>query len=280
MNTNIGWDSRLSVGSDVIDNQHKVLFDLIKDLNNAITLKATVRVVDVLLGVLRDYTFQHFQVEEDYFRDHAHYSQHCLEHYELIKKLNGFILDYRNNRIDAKAASQFLFPWFIGHIEAFDKPFLSHEVAIVRIQDEPMEIDQFESLEIERTDELPAERKRDGVERRRYKRLLPKEVVDGEIHIDFYNATKLSSGKAKVLNMSPGGLLLNSATAHQIDDLLVLNGSIGRTFRMKEKVVVKSSNGNQYGVKFVAPTAGTIDFFTKLYGSVHLNRARSEQRGD
>ena len=48
------WESRLNVGSDVIDSQHKILFDLIKDLSNAIRAGASMRVVDVLLGVLRD----------------------------------------------------------------------------------------------------------------------------------------------------------------------------------------------------------------------------------
>ena len=65
MNTITPWDSKLKVGSDIIDNQHKVLFDLIKDLNNAIRTEVSIRVVDVLLGVLRDYAFQHFQTEEE-----------------------------------------------------------------------------------------------------------------------------------------------------------------------------------------------------------------------
>ena len=268
MDTNTRWDSQLKVGSDVIDNQHKVLFDLIKDLNNAIKVGASIRVVDVLLGVLRDYAFQHFQTEEDYFKKHDGYIEHCLEHYTLIKKLNEFILDFRNNRFnDNKTPSAFLGEWFQEHIEGYDKPFLAHETANSRIMDEPAEIDHFEPLEVEWSEPVANQRRLDATERRRHKRLLAKEIVDGEMDIDFYNASKLSSGKAKIINISPGGLLLSSANAHQIDDLLIVNCSIGRTFKMKEKVVVKSMNGNKYGVKFVAPSPGTVDFFTKLYGS-------------
>ena len=68
MNTNMHWNSKLKVGSDIIDNQHKVLFDLIKDLNNAIKTGVSIRILDSLLGVLQDYAFQHFQTEEEYFK--------------------------------------------------------------------------------------------------------------------------------------------------------------------------------------------------------------------
>ena len=43
---------------------------------------------------------------------------------------------------------------------------------------------------------------------------------------------------------------------------------------MKEKVQVKTVNGNMYGVEFVFPSQETIDFITKLYGAVHLSHAR------
>ena len=41
---------------------------------------------------------------------------------------------------------------------------------------------------------------------------------------------------------------------------------------MKEKVKVRTAMDKKYGVEFIAPTLSTVDFFTKLYGSVHLTR--------
>ncbi len=254
------WDAQLKVGSEVIDNQHKVLFELIKDLNNAMQAGASVRVVDVLLGVLRDYAFQHFQTEEDYFATHTDFTKHCLEHYALIKRLNVFILDFRNNRIkDDKGPSAFLEDWLFKHIERFDIPFFSHATVNVCLLHGHEPIDKFDA---------------DREKRRLHKRLPHNEVVDGDIHAHVYNATKLKSGKAKIVNMSPGGLMLSSTSDHAIDDLLIVSCNIGKNFKMEEKVKVKAAHDQTYGVQFVAPAQETIEFFTKLYGAVHLNRSK------
>ncbi len=260
MKENIRWDAQLKVGSEVIDNQHKVLFELIKDLNNAMHAGASVRIVDVLLGVLRDYAFQHFQTEEDYFANHADFTRHCLEHYALIKKLNVFILDFRNNRIQGvQKSSAFLDDWLFEHINRFDIPFFFHETVKVRLLHEHEPIDEFDA---------------DREKRRLHKRLPHNEVVDDDILAYVYNATKLKSGKAKIINMSPGGLMLSSASNHAIDDLLIVSCSIGKNFKMEEKVKVKAAHDQMYGVQFVAPAPETIEFFTKLYGAVHLNRSK------
>ncbi|MFH0784082.1 MAG: bacteriohemerythrin [Pseudomonadota bacterium] len=268
MENNSRWHSQLKVGSDVIDNQHKVLFDLIKDLSNSIRVGASIRGLDVLLGVLRDYAFKHFQTEEDYFENHSGYTKHCLEHYTLLKRLNDFIIDFRNNRVSGnKTPSAFLEDWLLEHIENYDKPYFSQEKANGWIIDEPLEIDDFEPGEI-------GELQQDVESRRRYKRLSPDQVVDGDLHINFYNASQLISGKAKIVDMSPGGLKLSSTKGHEIDDLLIISCSIGRTFKMQEKAVVKSVNNKMISVKFLVPSEETTDFFTKLYGSVYLNRAK------
>jgi hemerythrin len=256
------WDPKLKVGSDTVDNQHKVLFDLIKDLNNAIRAGASIRIVDVLLGVLFDYAFQHFQTEEEFFARHAEYRRHCLEHYSLIKKLNAFIVDFRNNRNTGdRAPSAFLENWLLEHIEHFDRPFLSHETADLRLIKESDQIDEFEP---------------DSADRRHHKRIQHNEVVDGDIQTYCYNATRLKGEVATIVDMSPGGLMLQSTGQHNIDDLLIVTCSIGSNFKMKEKVTVKTANDKMYGVKFISPAAETIDFFTKLYGSVHLSRAKLE----
>jgi hemerythrin-like metal-binding protein len=262
MPTNTVWDPKLKVGSDTIDNQHKVLFDLIKDLNNAIKVGASIRIVDVLLGVLLDYAFKHFQTEEEFFVKHAEYRRHCLEHYTLIKKLNAFIVDFRNNRkIGDRTPSDFLERWLLEHIEHYDRPFLSHETVDLRLLKDSEQIDEFEP---------------DSTDRRHHKRIQHNEVVDGDIQIYCYNAKRLKGEVATIVDMSPGGLMLQSSGHHDIDDLLIVSCSIGSNFKMKEKVTVKTAHDKMYGVQFVSPKAETIDFFTKLYGSVHLSRAKLE----
>jgi hemerythrin len=260
MNSKTLWNPKLKVGSDIIDNQHKVLFDLIKDLNNAIRAGASMRILDSLLSVLLNYAFQHFEIEEEYFKNHVDFTRHCLEHYELLKKLNSFIVDFRNNRHgEDKTPSSFLEEWLIGHIEKYDRPFLAHDAVSLHLMKESDRIDEFEP---------------EATDRRHHKRIHHHDVIDGDISVSCYNASRLKSGEAIVVDMSLGGLMLSSLDHHQIDDLLVVSCSIGANFKMKEKVQVKTVNDNMYGVEFVSPSPETIDFFTKLYGAVHLSHAK------
>jgi len=253
------FEIRLMTGIDVIDNQHKVLFDLIKDLTHALKVGVNRKVLDSLLGVVRDYAFNHFQVEEDLLAEHKNFKDHCLEHYKLIKQLNTFILDFRNDREPSfPSVSSFLDNWLILHIEQHDLPSLTQNSVNTPLIIDVSVIDDFETFS----------------ERRRYTRISSDEVVDGEIPVDCYNATRLKSSRVRIINMTPGGLLLETTSEHEISDLLIIACHIGKNFKMKEKVTVKSVQGKKCGVAFVAPAEETVSFFTKLYGAVHLNHAR------
>jgi hemerythrin-like metal-binding protein len=260
METKKSWDLKYNVGSPVIDNQHKVLFDLISDLNNAIRAGGNMRVLDSLLGVLLNYAFQHFDTEEKYFRKHPQRIAHCMEHYHLIKQLNNFIVDFRNNRpIDDRTPSDFLENWLLEHINQYDKRFFHDETIDLGVI---KGVDQLEEYEPEIKD------------RRHHKRIHHNQVVDGEIRVYCYNANRLKGGKASIINLSAGGLMLKSKEPHEIHDLLVISCSIGTSFKMKEKVTVRTINEDLYGVEFVSPSQETIDFLTRLYGAVHFRHHR------
>jgi hemerythrin len=260
MNMQTQWDSKLKVGSDVIDNQHKVLFDLIKDLNNAIRVGASVRILDTLLSVLLTYAFQHFETEEELFKNHSGYTKHCLEHYALIKKLNAFIVDFRNNRRDGdRTPSEFLEEWLRSHIEQLDKPYLAHDTVNLTLMIDTGKVDAFEP---------------ETQDRRHHKRIPHNEVVDGEIRVDCYNATKLKNSAATIVDMSPGGIMMQSGAHHDINDLLIVSCSIGKTFKMKEKAEVVTASDKMYGLRFLSPAPETTEFFTKLYGAVHLSHTK------
>jgi hemerythrin-like metal-binding protein len=260
VNGNTHWDSKLMVGSEVIDNQHKVLFDLINDLTNAITTKTNNKVLDALAGVLRDYAFQHFQTEEDFFAGHTDYRAHCLEHYTLLKRLNGFIFDFRNDRIKGdKTPAAFLEDWLFDHIESYDKPFLANETVRSCLLKNPVQIDEFEPVDSDR---------------RTYKRVPHNDIDIKEIHAHYYNASKLKSGSVEIVDMSPGGMMLSRIDGVEIGDLLVISCSIGEKFQMREKVMVRTVHDKKTGVQFISPSAKTIGYFSDLYGSVLLNKEK------
>lgn len=260
MNRKTLWNADLQVGSVLLDNQHKVLFDLIKDTRIAISSRAGIRVIDALLGVLFNYSFHHFNSEEEYLKNHPDYYRHCLAHYELIKRTNNYIYNIRNNRLSGEQASaNYLDDLWINHIAQFDKPFLNENAAATHLLDLTLDIDDFDY--------------NDGQERRRHQRIANSQVVDGKILADCYNATRLLRRKANIIDMSPGGLKLQSSGDHMVDDLLIITCNIGKNFQMNEKVKVISAEKHTYGVEFLVPAEETLKFFQELYGSVFLNRA-------
>lgn len=246
------------VGVDVIDNQHHLVFDLANDVKNAMEVGANARSVDALLNVLLIYSFQHFETEEAYLKESVKDKAHCLEHYSYLKSVLSSISGIRNNRNTLNSKPPIFFAdWLRDHIERFDRPCLSHAAAG---QIMPRRI-------------FPA-RKDDFRERRKHKRIPYHAVVDGEIITQCYNATHLNSSLARILDMSPGGLRLQTTGTHKIEDMLLISCTIGRNFKMKEKVKVVTAHDRHYGVKFLSPDRETLVFLTELHGAVHLSRIK------
>ena len=59
------WDTELNVGIGLIDNQHKIIFDLVNDLGKASEGMADKKVIETLFDVIENYVFRHFEAEED-----------------------------------------------------------------------------------------------------------------------------------------------------------------------------------------------------------------------
>ncbi len=122
----IEWSDEFSVGIQEIDEQHKVLIDLLNDLHDAITNRRAADVTDNILKRLDDYVHIHFAVEESLMRilHYPEYKQHKLKHDELIDQLTKL-----NKKLEAGRASisfelmYFLKMWLTKHILEIDKRF-------------------------------------------------------------------------------------------------------------------------------------------------------------
>jgi hemerythrin len=263
------WDPKHSVGLDIIDNQHKVLFDLIKDLKTSFSSKINMRVQDTLHGVLHNYAFEHFHIEEECFKNHPDYNRHCLEHYRMIYKLQKFIVDFRNSRNDDELKTLGFFEnWLQEHIEQYDKPFFAHDTVDLSTVHLTLmkESDKIDDFNIEITE-------RRKTEKRKHQRIRHKDVVDEEIRVHLHNVTRKTNGQATIVNISTGGLMLMASNdVHSIDDLLIVTCAIGSHFKMKENVKVRRAIGKIYGVEFVSLSLETMHFITGLYGAIHLSR--------
>lgn len=127
----VEWTDELSVGIEEIDEQHKVLVNLINRLfDETIVHQANATVMDEILHELIEYTVIHFAVEESLFRI-FHYpgtESHTHHHDELKAQ----VLDIQKKIKQGEATVNtelllFLKKWLEHHILYEDKlygPFL------------------------------------------------------------------------------------------------------------------------------------------------------------
>ncbi len=108
-------------------------------------------------------------------------------------------------------------------------------------------------------------------ERRKYKRVLGTQILDEDIIAFCTNIATGKKAKAKILNISPGGLLLLlSSSTYKVDDELVVEGTVGVNFKFKEQAIVRQAFVGKYGMEFTNPSTETTQFLHQLTGAVKL----------
>ena len=125
----IQWSDQFSVNIQEIDEQHKVLVDLLNQLHNAIREhhgRATSREI---LNRLAEYTRTHFLLEESLMRltHYPGFDIHKKQHQELMQQV-----DTLQQKVDKEKVAisfellHFLRNWLIQHINDSDKRFGAH----------------------------------------------------------------------------------------------------------------------------------------------------------
>lgn len=117
------WKDEYSVGIELIDTQHKRLFEIGNQayelLNNDFYLDKYDRIVQILKE-LKQYTIYHFKSEEDYMLSISYkkYFSQKVEHDDFIKKINDVNLDKIDKDQDAyiRDLLAFIFDWILDHI--------------------------------------------------------------------------------------------------------------------------------------------------------------------
>ncbi len=127
----VEWTDELSVGIEEIDEQHKVLVNLINRLfDETVVHQADPTVMDEILHELIEYTVIHFAVEESLFRifDYPETELHTRHHNEL--KAQVLEIQKKVKQREAVVNTElliFLKKWLENHILHEDKrygPFL------------------------------------------------------------------------------------------------------------------------------------------------------------
>ena len=121
------WTDDLSIGIESIDEQHKVLFGLIDQLQEAMSRGESRTVLEEIFQGLIDYTDKHFKVEEVMFEKFAYpeTEEHLAGHTEFVDKMASLKeqFDDNSNFMIGVDVMQFLTDWLVTHIQGTDKKY-------------------------------------------------------------------------------------------------------------------------------------------------------------
>ncbi len=125
---NVQWSDNLSIGVDVIDEQHKALIQRLNDLHTAITSHQGQSAIAGTLNFLIEYTHFHFDAEEKYMAasNYPGLNQQVAEHNEFRESLDNIERDFKEDGAThelAAAIDTLLINWLIEHIQTTDINF-------------------------------------------------------------------------------------------------------------------------------------------------------------
>ena len=127
----MAWSEALCLGFEIIDEQHKSLFDCLSRLQESAASDARALAVVAAIKDLSDYVNIHFFMEEGLMRSH-HYpllETHVLEHEKLSREFEK--LSHRSAQSDAQSeifdeTVRLLGDWLSHHIGNTDRKFAEY----------------------------------------------------------------------------------------------------------------------------------------------------------
>ncbi|OHW63252.1 bacteriohemerythrin [Andreesenia angusta] len=126
------WKEEYGIGVDLIDEQHKHLFEIGNRAYSILKDKLCIDKYDKVAEVLedlRDYTKYHFKTEEDYMLDigYSNYFAQKVAHKDFVDKLDSYDLnsiDELTNK-EIEEILSFIFKWVLEHILKEDKKIVN-----------------------------------------------------------------------------------------------------------------------------------------------------------
>lgn len=131
MSDRFNWSSDYSVGNQILDGQHKILFNLCAEALNLLKDEDiySSKAFQCLMDEICEKAKQHFDTEERLLDEYnfPDYRSHREEHYDFLTKLAELILDHSEKKLDRESLIQYLHSWFVDHIVNQDmkyKPYV------------------------------------------------------------------------------------------------------------------------------------------------------------
>jgi hemerythrin-like metal-binding protein len=133
----IDWTSKFSVGSPVLDQQHKALIELINQLHAAMLRGGSNEDLQRIFQELIRYTQYHFKAEEGIMRQagYPRLEPHYLQHVEFVEKARELHSQLLAGKFTVSMdLLRFLKSWLSDHILGADRqyvPFLKAQNSLV-----------------------------------------------------------------------------------------------------------------------------------------------------
>ena len=125
----IEWSDQLSIGIQEIDEQHKILVNLLNQLHDAITHHHGSDTSKKIMDQLCEYTKIHFTVEESLLRilGYPEYDEHKAHHEQLLTQVKALRskMDTEDHSISFELL-HFLKKWLTIHILEEDSAYTEH----------------------------------------------------------------------------------------------------------------------------------------------------------
>jgi hemerythrin len=129
-NNSVTWDNSFSVGFDPMDDQHKVLVDMINELFRACeqgVIEADMAFLQIIKKAL-DYAENHFTDEEELLREanYPYLGEQEEQHKNFVVEVQKSIEEFEAGNIEPDYLARFLKDWLLNHIAVFDKRYSSY----------------------------------------------------------------------------------------------------------------------------------------------------------
>lgn len=119
----ISWKEKYTIGNKMIDDQHKVIFEICDKIMDLHQDKYLLDKYEKIMGIiceLRDYTSYHFHQEEEYMKKISYlgYEDQKAEHDKFIQELlNVNLIDIDGDQDKyIENLLVFVFDWLCNHI--------------------------------------------------------------------------------------------------------------------------------------------------------------------
>lgn len=123
------WTNDYSVGSKKMDDEHKMIFSLVNELDDQMKSGKGYSALSYTFTAMKAYSVYHFSSEEALLEksNYPLLQSQKQSHQDFIKRIQDFEEDVSNHEMDiASKVMIFLKSWWVGHIQNEDKKYAQY----------------------------------------------------------------------------------------------------------------------------------------------------------